>query len=373
MPSWSDIDNETAYQFQGRTRAFTFGLRDREKTHDAALDARGSRDISKVLVLELGTLRMSELTIDEIHEAASRIKGYIRRTPLISCAPVHDSAEIGDSLMLKLECIQVTGSFKARGAINKLKSLSPDDLSRGIITASGGNHGLAVAYAGWLARVPTRIYLPTTAPADKIEKLRKWGADVVIEGAAWDDSNRIAVSVAEREGLAYFHPFADPVVIAGQGTIALEILYDAPQSETLLVAIGGGGLISGIAVAAKAINPRIRIVGVEPIGAATLYSSLKAGRVVELEKIETAAGTLGARMTSQLNLDLVREYVAEIVLVSDDEMRAGARWLWFELGIAAELSGAAAVAAVLSGRYRAANGERICALICGAGSDGLQT
>jgi threonine dehydratase len=125
-------------------------------------------------------------------------------------------------------------------------------------------------------------------------------------------------------------------------------------------------------VAAKAINPGIRIVGVEPIGAATLHSSLKAGRLVELEKIETSAGTLGARNTSQLNLDLVREHVAEIVLVSDDEMRASARWLWFELGIAAELSGAAAVAALLSRHYRAGDGERICALVCGAGTDGLQ-
>ena len=195
---------------------------------------------------------------------------------------------------------------------------------------------------------------------------------IVIEGAAWDDSNRAAQSVAKREGLAYFHPFADPVVIAGQGTVALEILADAPQNDTLLVAIGGGGLISGIAVAAKAINPRIRIVGVESVGAATLYSSLKAGCLVELEKIETSAGTLGARRTSQLNLDLVRKHVSEIILVSDDEMRAGARWLWFELGIAAELSGAAAVAALLSRRYRAGDGERICALVCGAGIDGLE-
>ncbi len=315
---------------------------------------------------------MSELTIAEIRTAASRIKGYVRRTPMISCAPIRDSPKIGESLGLKLESLQVTGSFKARGAINKLKSLSPNDLSRGIITASGGNHGLAVAYAGWLAKVPTRIYLPTTAPADKIEKLKKWGAEVVIEGAAWDDSNRAAMIVAEREGLAYFHPFADPVVMAGQGTVALEILDDAPQLDTLIVAIGGGGLISGIAVAAKAINPRIRIVGVEPVGAATLYSSVKAGRVVELGRIETSAGSLSARMTSQLNFDLVRQHVAEIVLVSDDEMRAGARWLWFELGIAAELSGGAAVAALLSRRYMATKDERICALVCGAGTDGLQ-
>jgi threonine dehydratase len=315
---------------------------------------------------------MAGLTISEIRTASSRIKGYVRRTPLISCQPARGAAAFGESLMLKLECLQVTGSFKARGAINKLKSLSQDSLSRGIITASGGNHGLAVAYAGWLAKVPTRIYLPTTAPAEKIKKLRQWGAEVVIEGDAWDDSNQAALSVAEREGLAYFHPFADSAVIAGQGTVALEILDDAPQTDTLLVAIGGGGLISGIAVAAKALNPSIRIVGIEPVGAATLYSSLKAERLVELDRIETSAGTLAARRTSQLNFDLVREHVSEIVLVSDDEMRDSARWLWFELGIAAELSGAAAMAALLGQHYRALSGERICALVCGSGTDGLQ-
>jgi threonine dehydratase len=315
---------------------------------------------------------MPGLTISDIRTAASRIEGYVRRTPLILCHPVRGAPAFGESLTLKLECLQVTGSFKARGAINKLKSLAPDRLARGIITASGGNHGLAVAYAGWLAQVPTRIYLPTTAPPDKIEKLIKWGADVVIEGSAWDDSNRVALSVAEREGLAYFHPFADPDVIAGQGTVALEILHDAPHIDTILVAIGGGGLISGVAVAAKALNPGIRIVGVEPLGAATLHSSLKAGRLVELDRLETAAGTLAARRTSQLNLDLVRDHVSEIVLVSDDEMRAAARWLWFELGVAAELSGAAAIAALLSGHYRAAQDERICALVCGSGTDGLQ-
>jgi threonine dehydratase len=315
---------------------------------------------------------MSTLNINDVRVAASRIRNYIRRTPLISCHPVRDPADFGESLTLKLECLQVTGSFKARGAINKLRTLSSDDLSRGIITASGGNHGLAVAYAGGLAKVPTRIYLPTTAPTDKIEKLRKWGAEVVVEGDAWDESNRAALSVAEHEGFAYFHPFADPEVIAGQGTIALEILDDAPQIDTLLVAIGGGGLISGIAVAAKAINPRLRIVGIEPLGAATLYSSLRAGRPVELDRIETSAGTLGARKTSQLNFDLIREHVSEIVLVSDDEMHASARWLWFELGIAAELSGAAAMAALLTRRYRARDGERICVLVCGAGTAGIQ-
>ncbi|MDO8434380.1 MAG: threonine/serine dehydratase [Candidatus Binatus sp.] len=316
--------------------------------------------------------KASEITIREIREAATRIKGYVRRTPLMSCSPVRDAVNRAESLQLKLECLQVTGSFKARGAVNKLKSLTPDATARGIITASGGNHGLAVAYAGRLARVPATIYLPVTVSEEKIHKLNRWDARLVIEGASWDDSNRAALAVAERDGMAYFHPFADPVIIAGQGTIGLEILEDAPDIDTIVVAIGGGGMISGVAIAAHAIRPGIRIIGVEPVGAATVYKSIKAGHRIELEKIETAAGPLGARASEQLNLDLVQEHVSEIFLVTDDEMRNAARWLWFELGIAAELAGAAAVATILGSHYRPAEGERVCAVVCGSGTDGIE-
>src|SRR5882757_6769354 len=263
------------------------------------------------------THRSSDVTIREIREAADRITGYVRRTPLMSCNPVREAADSAANLQLKLECLQVTGSFKARGAVNKLKSLAPDATARGIITASGGNHGLAVAYAGMIARVPTTIYLPVTVSEQKIRKLTRWGARLVIEGASWDDSNRAALAVAERERMAYFHPFADPVIIAGQGTIGLEILEDAPDIDTLIVAIGGGGLISGIGIAAHSIRPDIKVIGVEPVGAATVYKSLKAGHLIELDKIETAAGPLGARASEQLNLDLVREHVAEIFLITD--------------------------------------------------------
>ncbi len=315
--------------------------------------------------------RPSEITIREIREAAARISGYVRRTPLMSCRPVREAAALADSLQLKLECLQVTGSFKARGAVNKLKSLTSDATARGIITASGGNHGLAVAYAGRLANVPTTIYLPVTVGEEKIRKLKRWDARLLIEGASWDDSNRAALAVAEREQMAYFHPFADPVIIAGQGTIGLEILEDVPDIDTIVVAIGGGGLISGIAIAAHAIRPGIKIIGVEPVGAATVYKSIQAGHLIELEKIETAAGPLGARASEQLNIDLVRQHVAEIFLVTDDEMKNAARWLWFELGIAAELAGAAAVATILGGHYRPAPGERVCAVVCGSGTDGI--
>jgi threonine dehydratase len=310
-------------------------------------------------------------SLTDIRAAAKRIAPYVRRTPTVLTGPVRDRRNLGGALRLKLECLQVVGSFKPRGALNKLFSLPDRSSIRGLITASGGNHGLGVAYAAYVAGVPATIYLPTTTPAAKIGKLREWNARTVVEGDSWDDSNRIALAAARGEGLTYIHAFADPLVIAGQGTIGLEVLEDAPETDTLVIAIGGGGLISGTAIAARALRPDIRIIGVEPEGAPTLYRSLRAGRIVELDRITTAAGTLGARATEQLNFDLVRDHVAEVVLVTDHDMREAARWLWFELGVAAELSGSAAVAALLAGRYRAGSGERVCALVCGAGTDGI--
>lgn len=304
-----------------------------------------------------------------IRAAAATVAGEVRRTPLIPAD--HDKRPLGAETWLKLECLQVTGSFKARGAINTLRSLPPEEIRRGIITASGGNHGLAVAYAGYVASAPAVIYLPRSVPAAKIAKLEAWGAMVVVEGDVWDEANRAATLRAEAEGLTYIHPFADARVIAGQGTLGLEILEQKSDLDALVVAIGGGGLISGVGLAAKAMKPGIKVIGIEPTGAPTLYESVRAQRLVELPRIETVATTLAPRRSAPINLEIVSKFVDEIFLVSDDEMREAARWLWFEHGIAAELSGAASVAALLSGRYRPRPGERVCALVCGAGSDGI--
>jgi threonine dehydratase len=306
-----------------------------------------------------------------IAAARRRIAGLVRRTPMIAVPPARTHAALARNLVLKLECLQVTGSFKPRGAINALKSLSAEAVGRGVVTASGGNHGLAVAYAGWVAGVPAAIYLPETAAPDKIAKLERWGAKVTITGSRWDESNEAARRHAEREGLAYIHPFADPAVVAGQGTLGDELLDDMPDADAVVVAIGGGGLVSGVAAALAARKPGIRVIGVEPTGAPTLHDSLAAGAIVTLPEITTEAGTLAAGRTDPLNFDLVRRHVETIVLVSDDEMRAAARWLWFELGIGAELSGAAAMAALLTGRYVPAAEERVCAIVCGAGTDGI--
>ena len=313
------------------------------------------------------------VNLQDIQAAQTRIHNYVRHTPLIEAKPVKRPVSQAETLYLKLECMQICGSFKARGATNKLLSIPTEQLQRGLVTASGGNHGLGVAYAGWLAKVPVTIYLPRSTSLAKARVLESWGAKVIFEGAVWDDANRAALQAAEQEGLNYIHPFADPHVIAGQGTVSLEILADAPDIDTLIVAIGGGGLISGVSIAARGIKPGIKIIGVEPTGAPTLYESLRAGRVVELPRITTAAGTLAPRSSAAINLEIISQNVDEIVLVTDEEMREAARWLWFEFGITPELSGAAAVAALLSGKVSPTPSEKVCALVCGAGTDGIPT
>ncbi len=312
------------------------------------------------------------LEVEDIQKARERIKNAVRRTPCFRARFCHSPAVEDAALSLKLECLQVSGSFKARGASNKVMTLSERERKRGLVTASGGNHGLGVAYAGRRAGSPVRVYLPTSTPASKVEKLERWGAAIVFEGEVWDDANAAAERAAEREGMTYVHPFADPAVMAGQGTVGLEILDQSASVDTVLVSIGGGGLISGIATALKARKPDVKVVGVEPSGAPTLKRSLEAGRVVELDAITTDANTLAPRRTEQINLDVVRERVDAIVLVEDDDMRAAARWLWFEMGLGVELSAGAAVAALRTGAYRPSRDENICAVVCGSGTDGYQ-
>ena len=273
--------------------------------------------------------------------------------------------------MLKLECLQVTGSFKVRGANNAILQLDDDTRRRGVVTASGGNHGIAVAYAAHASKCDAFIYLPDNAPPDKAERSRAWGAEVVVAGAGWDEAQAAALEHAERDGLSYIHPFADPAVIAGQGTIALEMLRQSPEIDVIVAGIGGGGLISGIALAAKAIKPEIRVIGVEPVGAPTLKSSLAAGALITLDAIDTGANTLAPRRSEAINLEIIREYVDEIVLVSDEQMRRATQWLWFEMGQAVELAGGSAVAAIQTGKVQAPDDKVVAAVVCGNGSAGL--
>lgn len=310
------------------------------------------------------------ITINDIQAAAGRIAPHIRHTPTIEVAAVSEPVTEA-RLMLKLECQQATGSFKARGATNKLLSLPKDALANGIVTASGGNHGLAVARAARLAGVPATVFVTESATAEKREKLKRWGADVEVIGAIWNETNEAALAFAERQGAAYFHPFADPEVVAGQGTVGLELLRAVPDVDVVLVAIGGGGLVSGMAIALKALKPSVRIIGIEPVGSPTLRACLDAGRLVRLDKVTSRVATMSCGQTDQKIFETVRDHVDDIVLVSDDAMLEAARWLWFELGIAADLSGAAAIAALRSGAVAFGRGQTIGALVCGAGPDGM--
>lgn len=319
--------------------------------------------------------------------ARARIRGRVVETPLfrlvsgvvppgggvdprgvVSTPALDDS--LGRDVWLKLECMQVTGSFKARGALNRVLSLSPVEAARGIVTASGGNHGLAVAYAGRAIGVPTTVYLPCLTPEAKAKRIERWGARVVRAGEVWDDAHAAALEHAAKNSLRYVHPFADPEVVAGQGTIALELFERAPDLDALVVAIGGGGLIAGVAAAARLLRPGIRVVGVEPVGAPTLHESVRQGRLVELPAITTKAGTLAPRKSDAYTFEIIRSVVDEIVLVTDDEMKDAARWLLVNAGVGVELSGAAAVAALLAGKADLLDAKAPCALVCGAGTDG---
>ncbi len=310
------------------------------------------------------------VSLEDIQAAQRRLQGRVRRTPLLAATQAKQPLGEGE-LFLKLESLQVTGSFKARGATNALLSLSEEEIRRGICCASGGNHGKAVAFAGWSAKTRAVVYLPHSAPEATAKKITDWGAEVVVEGEVFDDADKAARAFCEAEGLTYLPAFSDPRIIAGQGTVGLEILEDLGRIDKLLVAIGGGGLIAGIARAVKALRPEIQIIGVEPVGAPTLKNSVEAGGLVTLEKIETRVGTLAPRRSAEVNFEIIRETVDEFVLVSDEEMLAAARWLWNEFGVGAELSGAASLAALQSGRVGLAEGESVCSLICGAGKDGV--
>ncbi|WP_169928352.1 threonine ammonia-lyase [Labilithrix luteola] len=331
---------------------------------------------------------MSVPSLARFEEARSRIARHVLATPIVRLRRGRAPAGAGDvargigdvpvaedrlprDLLLKLESLQVTGSFKARGALSRVLSLSPEALQRGIVTASGGNHGLAVAYAGHVVGAPTTVYLPERTTAEKAARIERWGARVHRAGAVWDDAHAAALEHAARDGLTYVHPFADPDVVAGQGTVALEALEQIPEVDLFIVAIGGGGLAAGVASAVKRKRPEARIIGVEPVGAPTLFESLRAGHVVELPEVRTAAGTLAPRRSDPYVFDILKETLSTIVLVTDDEMRAAARFLLTEVGIGAELSGAAALSAVLSNKADLGGAKHPCVLVCGAGSDAL--
>jgi threonine dehydratase len=312
---------------------------------------------------------MTRITLEEIESAHARIKDRIRRTPFLRARFLRDPPNHRGDILFKLECLQVTGSFKARGANSAATALTDVQRARGLVTASAGNHGLAVAYAARAGGTRAFVVLPERAAASRSERLRAWGAEVLIRGDVWDDANKAALELGDSEGLAYIHPFADPNVIAGQGTIALEMLKQSSHCDVFVIAVGGGGLVSGIASAVKQLKPEAKVIGIEPEGAPTLKRSLEAGKLVTLDEITTRALSLAPRRSAQINLDILKANLDDMVLVSDEEMAEAARWLWFEMGIAVELSAAAGLAAFRKGRLPLEGDENVGFLICAAGSD----
>ncbi|GAC1654239.1 MAG: threonine ammonia-lyase [Candidatus Dormibacteraceae bacterium] len=301
------------------------------------------------------------ISAEAVEQAARDLAPYLRPTPLQFSRAF--TAKAGCQVHLKLEGMQPIRAFKVRGALNRLLRMSAAERARGVITASAGNHGQGVAYAALTFGVPATVYVPTTANSLKVEAIRRMGATVVASGRTYQEA--FDEAQANLDGRSFVHAYDDPDVIAGQGTIAVELLADLPELDTVLVPVGGGGLISGIAAYLKQRRPEVRIVGVEPAGAAGLQRSLAAGEPITLDRVDTMADGLAASRPGALCFEIAQACVDEVLLVQEAEMLRAIR-LYFEWEhLLAEPAGAAALAALLY-RYRPAAGERVVVILSGA-------
>lgn len=306
----------------------------------------------------------------DIEAAAARLQPLIRRTPLERQATL--SQLTGEEVYVKLENFQKTGSFKIRGAFNKILRLNEAERRRGVIAASAGNHAQGVAYAAQRAGLRALIVMPRGAAVSKVAATKEYGAEVVLVGDTYDDASAHAQGLAAERGLTFIHAFDDPAVIAGQGTIGLEILADLPDVDVIVVPVGGGGLISGIALAARAAagasGRRVRVIGVQAAGAPSMARSQAGGRPITLDDVHTIADGIAVKRPGGLTYSIVRQTVDELVTV-DDEAIAAAILLFVErLKLVVEGAGAAAAAAVLSGKVRAP-GQRVAVVASGGNID----
>jgi threonine dehydratase len=299
----------------------------------------------------------------EIEAAQKRIEKYLQPTPLLRSA--YYSNLLGANIYLKLETLQPTHSFKVRGAFNALLALGEEKRQRGVITASGGNHGLGVALAAATLKVPATIYLPTATPALKIDAIRRLGAEVVLFGSVWDEANQTALKVAAEEDKAYIHPFDHAQVMAGQGTLVCELLTQLDGVDVLVASIGGGGLISGMISGAKHFSPLTRVVGVETIGADCMYQSRAAGEIVELPAITSIAESLGAKKTEARQFAIVQENVFDLTTVSDEEAIASVLEVLREEKLLLEPAAACCLAALTNGQIEIQANETIVVVACG--------
>jgi threonine dehydratase len=298
----------------------------------------------------------------EIQDAGRRTAMHVRRTPVMA---LEDKAfGLDAKIFFKLECLQHTGSFKPRGAFNCiLTSTVPE---AGVIAASGGNHGAAVAYAAQKLGHHAEIFVPVITPQNKVDRLRHYGATINITGNNYSEALEASRERATQTGAVSIHAYDDARVLAGQGTLGMEFEEQLRGLDSVLIAVGGGGLIGGVAAW---YHDRVRVIGVEPERAPTLHHALAAGQVVEVETGGVAADSLGARRAGELMLPIAQKFVAQVLLVADEHIVEAQRFLWQKLRLIAEPGGATALAALLSGVYKPHPGERVGVVLCGSNAE----
>lgn len=304
------------------------------------------------------------LTLDKIYHASYVLKSVIRETDMIKAPKINTASDI----YLKTENLQVTGSFKVRGAGFKISQLSDEEKAKGVIACSAGNHAQGVALAATKYGIKSVICLPDGAPISKVEATKGYGAEVVLVPGVYDDAYARALQLRDEEGYSFVHPFNDEDVIAGQGTIGLEILEQLPDVDAIIVPIGGGGLISGVAYAVKQLNPRIKIYGVQAEGAASMYQSVKDGKIECLDEVSTIADGIKVKEPGDLTFELCRDYVDEIVTVSEDEIAAAILALIEQQKLISEGAGAVSVAAAMFNKVPV-EGKKVCCLVSGGNID----
>ena len=294
------------------------------------------------------------VTIDQIYSARERLRGIARVTPLTP------TKAMGANIYIKAENLQLTGAFKLRGAYNKLACLSPEEKARGVIACSAGNHAQGVALSATKLGIRSVVCMPAAAPISKIHATENYGAEVVLVPGTYDDAAAKADELAREHGYTFAHPFNDEKVIAGQGTIGIEILEQLPDVEQVVVPIGGGGLIAGIAFAIKTLRPSCKIIGVQAAGAASMYTSLQENEIVTLPHVVTIADGIAVKRPGDLTYQLCRQYVDDVVVVDDSQIAAAIVALMEDQKTVAEGAGACAVAAVLAGLVDAQHHKTVC-------------
>ncbi len=295
-----------------------------------------------------------------IQEAADRLKKRVRQTELIAAS--HFGEQVGCQVFLKCENLQKTGAFKLRGAMNFMTARDRCELKQGVTTASAGNHAQGVAFGADLLGVHARIFMPENTPPQKVQATRDLGAEVVLTGANFDESFVAAQADCQRNGTVFIHPFDDPLVMAGQGTIGLEIMHDLPDVGTVIVPIGGGGLLAGVVTAIKETHPRVQVVGVESVAAPCMYRAVKQGGISEVPLGLTIADGIAVKKAGQLTTPIIRRLVDEIVLVEEEEIALAIVALLERSKLLVEGAGAVSLAALLNGKIRKTPGKTVCLL-----------